>query len=628
MFLGLGFVAALMAVGAMLLATRDSQEALTGLGVGGAAAAVFTGIGLLKLAQARHAGKKSLGLGAASFVGVMYIAVVFLLVCGFLLPLALERYLGSFTNLISWSLPVLSAAVWLVLQIRKTDLAPARRGLLALAGSYLSLLYIWGLLVSMRWHWLVFGVRVVAHHDSEFFNARLQTMITCMSVAGVAALLFLLTGARILRRAPAMSTWVRSALWWCMSLLVATIACFTADRLVNYWFVVAGVFCLAGALTIGSVLAHFRQPGAVSLGRRAVFTLPLLLLAVPLVTAVSMFGSVFWIWNYYDLHDTHRQDWVWHAPEFLRAPLAEKLAGVNANFEMAIYYQGLVSTADLKKEALALSPKPWRMYGGMLGIGDPVWQAWYERDPQDAFTTAVAVPAQPPGSKLNATCYDFGAGTVIGVAGSDAEIRTRLGGGYSVTYVDGLLESLTPVQRRHFETEIIAYFTKFGGDPMGWNWLERSLPKAAKTVIEAQLQAPSGVNYSSLQISLLGYYGHDDLIDIALHSNDVEVRKIGMKAHEMRFPQNADAAFLRRMLEAAKGLLPNADGDEQRGAASVLTNRCRVPGSLFTLNAVNYVVNTTVSPAPLTASESQNIQSTCNQAETYIQTHFTSPTDK
>ena len=617
LFLGAGVMAMLSVVGIVVAMPRDNVEMLTGLGVGGAAAVAFLGIGLLKLFQARRAGQKSFGLSVANVAGVVYLGVLFTLICGYLLPLALGTSLGEYKDVTCWTLPLLIALGFVIFNLRNSAHSPARRGGFAIAGCLLCLVYIWGFLASARVQWLLLGVH--AHMASDFWSPTWRLLNVALSIAGVASIILLLTAAYLFKKQQADArsrALARAAVWWCLGLMIATIACFVFTQLANYWGVVAAIILGGGALSIGSALAQIRQPGAISMRRRALFTAPLLLLALPLFLTAGIAGSALSVMDEYYMRTAPMADWVWHVPEVLRAPLAKKLASLSQVFEIGAYSNGLVSTADLQAEALSASPRFWRQYGLYTSLGgDSVWRAWCERDPQSALAAAVAVAAQPVGSKLPATGYDLGAGTALGLLGSDEQIRAHLDGSYSAPFVDGMVSVLSPARRLAMENDVIAYYSANGADRLGWYWLSRNMPQVANAVTVKNLQAPSATNYLSIELAL-GFArleGRQQLSELAMQSDDTVVRKIAL-VPQTWYTEKLNEAQIRRLLPSARGQLPNSDPNEQRLAAEILASHCRIGVVAF----ASFHPDPKVAGRSLTATEVSAIAQICSQVEALL----------
>jgi hypothetical protein len=412
---------------------------------------------------------------------------------------------------------------------------------------------------------------------------------------------------RILRRQNAASRyllWLQRAAWLFSGLLLIIVA--STHTLADYWGATALVFGGAAALGSGSVLARIRKTGDVSPVRRMVFSLPFVLVALVLTLAAELLGTA--VAALADLYRNEQfslpHSWIWHAPEFIRGPLAMRLARMNGDLEVALYATGMVGTQDLKQAALATTPKHPYVYA-------VVWNAWAERDPE-ALQTAPAVQPRPLGTALANSTYDLAAGMVLGARGTAADIKSRLNGEYSAQFVSGIMLGCSPERVKELEPDIVSYFQNQVTDRTCWYVFSQKYPAQSRSLLFSYLQSAPPVNYAQLYASarLWQIQNFEGAVDLALNSSDPNIRKMVL---ENLWQLQPGLDRTRRLTAIATGSVANSDSNERRAAASILGER-QGPNSILG----SYKLSYSAAPVPLSAVEKLEIQRICTATQNWL----------
>ena len=630
-FLGLAYLAGLISLGAAFVFSADSHERLPVLGLSVTCSFVLALFGLWKFLVSRKTGIKSALNSFGPVAAWLYCVWLAIGIFGYALPRLLQWNLQNSALLTILSAVFLGIGLPLVWGMVRSD-TPAQRSCYAIVGSLMCLLYTWALLYAPDCHVLIYGLQESLRRD--FWDDVRPVAWSCIFAALMVSIPLLIFGLQELRSAgrTRSNRWIRGGAWLYVGMLAITGACFMPIRLATYWGFAAAILLTALALALGSILAHLRQRGGISFKRRALFTAPLLMLTLPLIIAAGIAGSVCALSRAnFSKSYSPQGDWVWHLPELVRAPIARLIALESEEATYGVYINGLVSNSEVQAQALGTASQSFRSWQWAV-----VWNSWCERDPAAVLAAANSVPPVVSVA-ATATDYDEGAGLALGKIGSDEDVRAHLNGTYSKKLVNGMLDALTPARTTRLQPELVQYMSSYAFSPLNqeaWVWFVRRLPVEAEVVVLKKLDAPSA-DTTELFMSVLQTGAiSQKMIEKALVSSDVMIRKCMLQFYNVPFDGRRIA---QHMLAAAKGRLPNADADERRAGAQRLQRLFHIPDvspepnyqlippppltpedllRSFQLNpsTVNRI-------EPLSTEDAANIDRICNFAEDWLAKH-------
>jgi hypothetical protein len=373
--------------------------------------------------------------------------------------------------------------------------------------------------------------------------------------------------------------WAVRMAWILLLLPLSLVAWYCEQSYCAYVSELAAIWTTASAVIIGRLLAAIRSKGAPSIIRRMLVTLPLLAVASAITIAGGMYASAEMVRVEYRRVDNRipyeNQDWVWKLPEVIRGPFAHALMSQDYFTRENLLIAGLLPEEEIKAAALGAQKVTLNYFSEFSSARNlEYWLAWSDRNLEGVMIAARSVPPAAD-SRVTATQYDYCAGFVIGLWGTDDEIRKRLSGGYSADMIDGVLSSLSKEKWATFVAEVEAWLERAPrSDPTAWEVLVTCDGMRAQNLVMKLIETPSPGN----AVRLLGSRKKWSMLQnceavaiAALNSVDVDIRKAALSNC---YQMSKITAALPLCLTAAEGSLPKSDADEVRLAIRVLAQSC------------------------------------------------------
>jgi hypothetical protein len=334
------------------------------------------------------------------------------------------------------------------------------------------------------------------------------------------------------------------------------------EELCTRFAVLAGLAGVVLGVALGWWLAGLRQKSRPGWRRRAAFAVPLAILCLSIAAPFAgLVGSALTPWTW---ETRERTEWPARLPSWVRWAPANVVVWALPGRMEAILIKNLAPPALAREQAYRPSQP---------NLGGSAWVCWARQDPHAALAAALAVgPTDTPA--LPVTPWDYEAGYVLGAYGDERDVLERLNGPFSDQLANGLGYGLCKKHRTGMGVAVAARFER-SASPVPCFGLLRYLFQCdrgrLKGMMMGYVKDPRPLSIARLDAAscyLLDLDKDHQLRVYMLGSANLDVRKIALKVS--MWDAEADLRWIRPVLQAAEGRLPNSDADEQRLAAECL----------------------------------------------------------